>query len=467
MRVFFATPVIFFSLLLVSSHGIAQLDPLNEWHYNHWNPHCDRPDGTSPFDPDADADGIPDWLDGCLTPGASNIDSDGDGIADGCDACPEQGIPAAGDSFDCIAAGGGPAGDEESMRAVDETGCLISCSFVYTVRSTGEYSAVCPCGAGDTTCACRPEGAGFWVTRTFEDHGPDTDNDRVVDAGDTACVTTANWHLVDGFQYDFRDRDRDGRGDICDVCPFSPNNTDTDADSLPDVCDNCPGRANNHQEDSDCDGLGDVCDNCPGKANANQKDSDGNGVGDECEEDGNDDDGDDDEGDDDDNDGDDDDQDEDEDGDGDEDNDNCPNHPNEDQGDKDGDGVGDVCDNCPEVKNADQADNNGKDDNAHEGDACEPTGQEAVLDCEDFPQDKKVIRMTAEELKERLGFSLSVKHVMRMQQGETLTDRKGKKLQMDRKGRLLWLDEGVVCLESRAGYRVGGQTFFSGGCSLR
>jgi len=118
---------------------------------------------------------------------------------------------------------------------------------------------------------------------------------------------------------DQRDRDGDGRGDVCDTCPIvwqashdlsdgelfcaasrpvapdspaglqmgrglrrgepvsevcirgeldrqgtSRDETDLDADGVLDLCDNCPGVANPDQADFDEDGYGDLCDVCEG-----------------------------------------------------------------------------------------------------------------------------------------------------------------------------------------------------------
>jgi hypothetical protein len=66
---------------------------------------------------------------------------------------------------------------------------------------------------------------------------------------------------------DQRDADRDGIGDVCDLCSTVPSaeNDDPDGDWLATPCDNCPLVANVNQLDSDGDGVGDACaaDDCP------------------------------------------------------------------------------------------------------------------------------------------------------------------------------------------------------------
>ena len=112
------------------------------------------------------------------------------------------------------------------------------------------------------------------------------------------------------YNFEGKDRDYDGFGDLCDYCPddSSESNTDSDGDGVGDVCDNCPNRKNNNQKNFDDDLRGDVCDNCALESNPDQIDSDEDGVGDLC--------------------------------------DNCPQHVNPEQEDADKDNKGDVCEMC-------------------------------------------------------------------------------------------------------------------------
>ncbi len=105
-----------------------------------------------------------------------------------------------------------------------------------------------------------------------------------------------------------QDSDRDGRGDLCDRCPFDSRD-DTDGDGVCGDVDNCPDLYNPRQEDPDSDGVGTACDNCNSNAKPAQGDSDADSVGDAC--------------------------------------DNCPAAPNPSQADGDRDGAGDPCDRCP------------------------------------------------------------------------------------------------------------------------
>jgi hypothetical protein len=73
-----------------------------------------------------------------------------------------------------------------------------------------------------------------------------------------------------------KDTDANGIGDLYN------DNEDTDGDEWADVLDNCPAAANGDQTNRDSDGVGDTCDLCPDYA-ASNADLDGNGIGDPCE----------------------------------------------------------------------------------------------------------------------------------------------------------------------------------------
>ena len=105
----------------------------------------------------------------------------------------------------------------------------------------------------------------------------DEDEDGVGNACDN-CPSLKN--------ADQRDRDSNGRGDVC---------TDTDGDGIVDPFDNCDIYANEDQKDRDEDGIGDPCDdddgdrvenardNCPFDHNPQQMDEDIDGVGNVCD----------------------------------------------------------------------------------------------------------------------------------------------------------------------------------------
>ncbi|MEM7155018.1 MAG: thrombospondin type 3 repeat-containing protein [Myxococcota bacterium] len=103
----------------------------------------------------------------------------------------------------------------------------------------------------------------------------------------------------DVYNRDQSDVDRDGVGDVVDLCPVVPsatiNSADSDRDGIGNDCDNCRQAVKQYnddaeelnvplymyarnipfQGDADQDGIGDVCDNCPTVANC-----DGNGPDD-------------------------------------------------------------------------------------------------------------------------------------------------------------------------------------------
>jgi hypothetical protein len=82
---------------------------------------------------------------------------------------------------------------------------------------------------------------------------PDGDGDGICEQEDN-CPNAANPNQAD--------RDTDGTGDECDVCPDDPEN-DSDDDGVCDNMDNCLLVPNSDQADADGDGAGDACDEDP------------------------------------------------------------------------------------------------------------------------------------------------------------------------------------------------------------
>ena len=384
-----------------------------------------------PGNPTCTEDELEDCVDNCTdTSNSDQVDSDGDGLGDICDPCP--------DSLDNDEDDDGFCGDP---CEVDPDSCSESpCTGGETVDCRDN----CPDAVNPDQEDIDEDGIGDECDICPFDPANDPDEDGVCDSicvGDECeeapCTGGEFEDCEDNCSEDPNedqlDSDADGVGDVCDMCPFDPDD-DADEDGYCDaICqeevdcgegpcsggeteecdDNCPDVSNPDQADRDDDGVGDVCDesegcedlidfdcdgvpddgdesgdpddrpcldrqthscddNCVEDANPLQHDLDEDGEGDVCDDD------------------------TDNDGIPDED-DNCVFVPNTDQedanddgqgdaceGDEDGDGIPDDDDNCPITPNTEQEDL----DDDGEGDVCDEDadgdGSRVTEDCDDL-----------------------------------------------------------------------------------
>ncbi len=204
--------------------------------------------------PDLDGDGLDDCVEGCpdiSNPG--NEDTDGDETPDACDNCPLDSNPDQADSdFDWF-------GDECD-------GCPLNWDKI--------EPGICGCAE-------------------FDIHWDQDDLPNCIDN----CPRIEN--------PDQSDRDGDGAGDACDLCPDDAAklelgvcgcgiaDEDRDGDGLESCIDGCPDDTDKTrpgfcgcgiaEADPDGDGVAFCIDNCPDTPNADQEDLDGDGRGDRCE----------------------------------------------------------------------------------------------------------------------------------------------------------------------------------------
>ncbi len=241
---------------------------------------------ANPDQADADGDRVGDACDNCATANPDQANADRDPLGDACDNCPTVANP--------------------DQRETDGDGRADACDNCPAIANAeqadadgdrvGDVCDNCPSTADPSQVDTDGDGLGDPCDPDDDDDGIADDGDASGSPSDATCRTGRTSGCDDNCpqlaNLDQSDRDRDGRGDLCDNCPSIDNTIfwrttiyqlDVDGDGVGDDCDNCRLAANPHydlddpanytrrggylfrtttggQLDDDADGFGNACD---------------------------------------------------------------------------------------------------------------------------------------------------------------------------------------------------------------
>ena len=208
--------------------------------------------GTSPTNPDSDADGANDGLDNCpALANADQVDTDEDGDGNACDT-DDDNDTILDDVDNC------PTIPNEDQANTNGSELGDACATDTDEDTVPDVLDNCPAIANEDQANLDGDEQGDVCDA-------DDDGDSIEDDIDNCPVINNEDQL---------NSDSDAQGNACD--------TDDDNDTVLDE-DEAEQGTNPLIADTDADGDDDANDNCPTIANADQADSDSNGVGDACD----------------------------------------------------------------------------------------------------------------------------------------------------------------------------------------
>lgn len=247
---------------------------------------CDNcPFTYNPDQANEDSDQYGDVCDNCVSVANDDQgDLDEDGEGDACDICTDTDDDGAGDPgipTNTCPDDNCPDIYNPSQNDLDSDGVGSICDPCIDSDGDGYRNAALPsdgsvmdqtCPVDNCTLAYNPsqldvDGDGIGVACDTcidpdQDGYYDGEMSVAVPEGETVAEQDCGWDNCPGVQNPAQaDADADGIGDLCDICPYDPDN-DIDGDGLCLGEDNCPDVYNPEQADRDADEVGDLCDTC-------------------------------------------------------------------------------------------------------------------------------------------------------------------------------------------------------------